>query len=329
MPEAVVTKPEPRPSTMVITGETRAAFMDKRLDIAKPEPNADPAAAEPAKVDAAAPAAKAEPAAQPAPDAELEEVVAEEKKAQPDPSKKQRFQGRISELTEARKAADAKAVAEKERADKLEAELRAKAEPARAAEPEKLEAPQRAAFATEDEYQDARVDYRVKLAREADRKAEAEARAQAEGQRVVSTYAERLKAAKAEIKDYDARIEPLKDLMIPPYIRDSIFESEVGPMLPLYFADHPAEARRIIGLSPTAALRELGKIEAMIETEAAPAPKAEPKAEPVAQVSKAPAPISPLRAVNAAEDAPKIDAAGKFTGTYAEYKALRKAGKIK
>mgnify|MGYP001383994529 CR=1 FL=1 len=327
MPEvAVPAKQEPRASTIVLTGETRAAFMDRRLDIAKPEPApaaAEPAKVEPAKAEPAAPAAKSEPVAEP--DAELEAVIAEAQTSNQKAEKKQAFRERMSELTEAKKAAEAAREAEKARADKAEAELRAKATPPPA--PEELQAPHRAAFATEDEYQDARVDYRVKLARENDRKEEAASRAKAEGERVVSTYAERLRATKADVKDYDARIEPMKDLLIPPYIRDSILESEVGPMLPLYFADHPAEARRIIGLPTTAALRELGKIEAMFET----AHKSEAKAEakPVAQVSKAPPPISPIKATNAGEDAPKVDAGGNFTGTYAEYKELRKAGKIR
>jgi hypothetical protein len=193
------------------------------------------------------------------------------------------------------------------------------------------EEPQRAQFASEQEYLDARVAYTVekKLADRA--RAEAEARARAESERVVSTYAERLAAAKAEIPDFDARIEARKDLPIPPHIRDAIFESEVGPKIALHFADHPEEATRIARLTPNAALREFGKIEAMIEGAPAAARTEEKPALKVvkAEVSAAPPPIAPLKATGVGEAEAKVDAAGKFTGTYAEWKALRKAGKIR
>ena len=340
MPEAPIGAPE-RIASHIVTSENRAEFMAKRLDLAAPLPPAEkPAAETPAATSAAEPAKAAE--APPTADKPVEEAAkleadlkAEEAKARPDEKKKQTIRERLSEINEKKKAAEAELAKEKEAraaAEKraTEAEERAKraAEPPPA--PEAPKQPQRAEFATEEEYQDARVDYRVKIARTEERKAEAEARARTEGERVVQTYSERLRAVKAEITDYDQRIEPVKDMAIPPYIRDSIFESEVGPRLPLYFADHPEEARRIIALSPTAALRELGKIEAMIESEAKPAER--PKLEivpPRPAVSGAPAPITPIKASGLGESEPKLDAQGRFTGTFAEWKAFRKSGKIK
>jgi hypothetical protein len=144
----------------------------------------------------------------------------------------------------------------------------------------------------------------------------------------VQTYTERLAATKKAIPDFDARIEANKDMPIAPHIRDAIFESEVGPRMALYFADHPEEAKRINGLSQNAALREFGKIESMIETEAKPAPTPEP-AKPAAQVSRAPAPISPIKATNAGELEPPVDSAGNFKGSYADFKKLRQTGKLR
>lgn len=342
MPEAAVpAKPAPRPSTLVVTGENRQEFMDHRMDLAKPAaaaPAPEPAKAEPAKADAA----KAEPAAPAAaPEGEVAKLEADLKaeeakpKGQQDEKKKQTFRERISEITEQKKTAQAETAKERERAERLERELaeeRAKA----AAPPPPADAPKaplRAEFASDEEYQDARVDYRVKVARAEERKADAEANAKREGERVMGTYAERLKATKSEIPDFDARIEKSKDLVVAPHIRDAIFDSEVGPRMALYFADHPEEAARINRLSPSSGLREFGKIETMLETggkvAATPEPKAEPKPAPRAEVSKAPEPINPLKGVGAAEPEPKIDSKGQFTGTFAEWKAFRKAGKIK
>lgn len=325
MPEitAPVT-PEPRVAQHVVTSENRAEFMAHRLELAKP------ALAEPPKeTPKETPEAKAEPApAAPEESAKLEaELKAEDAKPQPDEKKKQTIRERISEINEKKKESDARASAAEVRAEKAEreaADLRAKsaAPPPAAEEPAE---PKREAFATEEAYQDAMIDFRVDKRIAVRDKREAEARAKQEGERVVQTYSERLKATKAEVKDYDQRIEPVKDLPIPPHIRDAIFESEVGPRLPLYFADHPDDARRIIALPPGAALREIGKIEAMIETKAAP--KEPPAA--LAEISKAPPPITPIKAGAGSETEPKLDSAGNFTGTYSEWKSLRKAGKLR
>ncbi len=327
MPETVITKPEPRASTLVVTGETRQAFMDHRMDIAKPEPAPVVVVAEPAKVE---PVKVSEPAKAIVEEATtLEaELKAEEEKPQPDEKKKQTIRERISQINEKKKASDARADAAEARAAKAEkeaAELRTRAAPPAKVEEPGAE-PQRAQFQSDDEYLNARVDYTVAKREAAREKAQAEARAKAESDRVVQTYSTRLAATKAETPDFDARIEKAKDLPISPHIRDAIFESEVGPKMALYFADHPEEATRLNGLSANAALREFGKIESMIET--APAKPAPVVVAPVAAVSKAPPPISPIKATSGEPEVP-IDSSGKFTGSYAEYKNLRKQGKIR
>lgn len=327
-PAATPAAPPPRTAQHVVTSENRAEYMARRLEIAQPAPPA--AAAEPPKPEAKAEAATAAKDAEPPKDAaalaaDLEQVIAEQQHPQATPEKKQRLQARFSELTQKIKDAEARAEKSEEEAAALRAKVAAPLPPPPPAAAEEPAEPKREAFATEEAYQDAMIDYRVDKRIAVRDKAQAEARAREEGQRVVSTYAERLKATKAEVKDYDQRIEPVKDLAIPPHIRDAIFESEVGPRLPLYFADHPEDARRIIALAPGAALREIGKIEAMIETKAAPAPAASP----APKISAAPPPITPIRAGAGSETEPKLDSAGNFTGTYAEWKALRKAGKLR
>lgn len=336
MPEVAApaaAKPEIPPSRLVVTSENRAEFMDKRMDLAKPA--AAPVAAEPAKPAPAAEPAKTAASEPPkaAPTEEVAKLEAEEAKPETPPARKQAIRERLSELTEQKKTAQAETAKERERAEKAErelADLRAKqvVAPPAAEEPK---APNRADFATDEAYEDARIDYRADQRLVARDKANAEAQAKAQGERVVATYNERLAVVKAEIPDYEARIAPVAELRIPPYIADSIYESEVGPRLPLYFGDHPEEAKRIIALPPLAALREIGKIEAMLEdtkpAKPAAAP-AKPAVQPAVAVSQAPPPISPLKPSNSAEPEAKVDAQGRWTGTFAEYKAARKAGKI-
>ena len=73
-------------------------------------------------------------------------------------------------------------------------------------------------------------------------------------------------------------------------------------------------------MSERAALKEIGKLEARFE-------KIEPEVKPVKK-SNAPAPVTPLRAVSGVADV-KLDTDGKWYGSYAEWKAARKSGKVR
>jgi hypothetical protein len=67
-----------------------------------------------------------------------------------------------------------------------------------------------------------------------------------------------------------------------------------------------------------------------LEVAAKAAPKSEPdtKVVPKVEISKAPAPISPLKGGSPVVDVP-VDSNGEFKGSFAKYKELRTAGKIK
>jgi hypothetical protein len=93
-----------------------------------------------------------------------------------------------------------------------------------------------------------------------------------------------------------------------------------------------------------AALRALGKIEAKLEAEAAKAKEIEPEdidaekepeipakktdPEPKIEISKAPAPINPLKGANKPVES-RVDSTGKYLGSYEQYKKDRRDGKIK
>lgn len=69
-----------------------------------------------------------------------------------------------------------------------------------------------------------------------------------------------------------------------PAMQEAILESDVGPKLLRYFADNKAEATRLSALTPTTAMREMGRIEAQLI--------AQPKPTPPPVISQAPEPIS-------------------------------------
>jgi len=60
---------------------------------------------------------------------------------------------------------------------------------------------------------------------------------------------------------------------ITPIIGEAILESDIGQDVAYYLGTHPAEAQRLAKLSPTAALREFGKIEASLSKPQSSAPK--------------------------------------------------------
>jgi hypothetical protein len=111
------------------------------------------------------------------------------------------------------------------------------------------------------------------------------------------------------------------DVVVNDDIRDAILESDVGPQILYHLAENDDVAKRIAGLSPKQALREIGKLEARFE-----AKETAPEAKPIVR-SKAPAPIQPLRGSNPA-DVP-LSANGEWHGTFQAWKEARKAGKIR
>lgn len=299
-------------STVVITSENSAAYYAKKLDIA-------PAQAElkvveqPAKVEVEI-APKVEAVADP------EDEVAE---------KRPKIARRFSELTGQRDTARAETATERTKREAAEArvvELEAKLKP-----PEEKPAPVVDAnepkpedFADQFEYNKAMIAYGVKVALdERDAKAN-EAKQKTENEGRVKVWQDRQATFRTATADYEETINN-STAQVSNQVRDAIVESEMGPQLLYYFGKNPAEAERLKPMSVIGALRELGKIEAKLE---AAKPAVEVREEkPAAQISQAAAPITPLKGASAPAEVP-INSKGEFTGTFAQWKAARAAGKI-
>lgn len=105
------------------------------------------------------------------------------------------------------------------------------------------------------------------------------------------TWVERQSVVRQALPDYD-EVLASTDVQVSEHVQEVLLESEHGPALAYHLAKNPDEAERISALSPLAAARALGRIEASLSSPTqAPAPAAvAPKT-----VTKAPAPITPLR----------------------------------
>ena len=211
----------------------------------------------------------------------------------------------------------------REKAEREASELRAKYEPPKSDEIGPEPAPEQ--FTDAKEYGKALKDWTAENTRREDSKKAEEQRQQQEQARIASEWKTRQEAVKAQIEDYESVIAS-SEVKVSNEVRDAILESDIGPQLLYHFAKNPDEAERIGKFTVGRALRELGKLESKLAGgPATPAPKSQTS---VAEISAAPAPITPLRGSTSVAG-PKMDAENNFHGTYEDWKALRKAGKIK
>jgi len=224
---------------------------------------------------------------------------------------------RMSELVSQRKAAETEAQQAKREAAELRARMEAMS--AQAAPVKEEPRPDRSKFANDEEYIEAVAEWKADQRLAKREQEQAEARSKAEREQLVKGWQEAQKRARTEIEDYDDVIKG-SDVNLPGHLHQAILESDVGPHMAYYFAKHPDEAKRYAAMSPTKALRELGRLEDRLAEEAdddQPAAKPSPKTE--FEKSKAPAPITPVKDGRAVDPGP--------AQSFEEYRARRLAEK--
>jgi hypothetical protein len=303
-----------RTASNLVTSENLAEFTAQKLGLADPEPveavdSAEESTTEPQVVEEQSESVEPESEAPP---------PQEERKQNP------KIERRFSEITKQREAAREEARREREAREALESrlkELEAKVAPPKAETVEAEPEPKPEQFSDAFEYAKALAEYTAdkKLA-ERDRQ-EAERKASEERQRAIEAWANRVNAAKAEMPDFEDMVRS-SDVTISDHVRDAIMESDVGPKILYHLAENNDFAKKLQGMSVVSALREIGKLEARFEKQAEPQPKV------AVAKSKAPAPISPIRATSNGKDV-AVDSDGNYHGSYQAWKAARMAGRIR
>lgn len=301
--------------TVVLTSDNAAAFYAKKLDLA------------PVTIEGEAKVVTEEVKA----DAEQPELEKTED-APKDGEKKEpsKLNKRFSELTTRAKTAEANAATERaarEAAEKRAADAEAKLNPPKAEvvaedgkpDPTKYEDAFKYAEDLAQWTTDEALKTRDRDANERDAKAKHEL--------VVKTWRERQDAHAKANPQYSEKIAAA-EVQVSNEIRDAILESEVGPAILEHFADHPEDAERIGKLSVGGALREFGKLEARLEKKPEVKTEEVKKETKAAEISKAPAPITPINGGNGAAVEVPINGKGEFTGTPKQWRDLRRAGKI-
>jgi hypothetical protein len=215
-----------------------------------------------------------------------EEPEAEEAKEEAKPKKKNGYK---EKLIKARAALEAeRAQTEKWRQEALkvskpaeEKQVTAEGKP----DPEKFES-----YA---DYLEALTDWKVEQ-REKDREAKARTeRVQSEQQKVAETYKARVSEFEKTHDDFHEVIES-SQVVAGPTLVAAILDSDMGPAIAYELAKNEEEFERINSLSPLAAAREIGKLEAKLKSaQEKPAAKTTTKAPaPISQVGKGSAKVA-------------------------------------
>jgi len=289
----------------VLTSENSAEFYANKLGLA--------AESEPVVVKELTTEPDEEQTVQNESDAENEVEVTEETKPKP------RLEKRIDKIVKEREQAKQDAAYERQKREELESRLKAFESAAQPkVEANRDEKPKPDQFVDAFEYAEALADWSAENAVMRARQEDTEKKLAEERNKVIEGWNVRLNATKAELPDYEEMVAS-SDVVVSDQVRDAILESDVGPRILYHLAENPDIAEKISKSSLITALREIGKLEAKFE-------KTEPKeVKPVAQKSKAPAPISPLKATNSEQAV--ITDTDKMT--FAQYKAMRQAKRIR
>lgn len=215
---------------------------------------------------------------------ETNEGEAPETTEQQEARKQSKFQRRLERQKTARIQAETEAKLLRERNASLEAQLKPK--------PETGE-PQRDQFEDYESYLRAVSRFEAEQVADKRSKADREARQTQEQQgrqsqgmaEVAKGWTKREAEFQATAKDYLDVVTPFVEDDLGQFsqpARAAIVESEVGPQVLYHLAQNPDEAERIAALSPVRQVAELGKLETKLS-------------KPAPAVSKAPAPISPVK----------------------------------
>ena len=299
---------EERLATNLVTSENLAEFNAKKMGLAERAPTAAEETSEPV-----------EPAIQSEPSERKDDATSTEDKKQ-NPKLEKRF----SELTKQREQARQEASTERAAREAMEVRLKAlEGNRQTVTAPKTDEKPDASQFNDAFEYAEALATWSAENALKNRDKQDADRRAGDERQKVLTSWKAKLDATKAEIPDYEDMVAS-SDVIVSDQIRDAILESDLGPRILYHLAEHTDIAEKLNSMSPSSAMREIGKMEARFEKAAEPQTK---RIEPVTR-SNAPKPITPIGSSRTSTDVP-MTSDGKWEGSYSAWKEARKAGRIR
>lgn len=181
----------------------------------------------------------------------------------PQAKERRSAQARINELTRARHDAEREAAYWRGLAEAS----RSNPQPA-PTQQEAAKKPAAADFQDYEAYVEAlaewKAEQKVTEALERRQQSSEQAKKAAEAREIAKSWAERQNAVRSIFADYDAVVGSA-DVTITPAVSDILLTSDKGPEVAYYLAKNPSVVEKLNALSPTAAAREIGRLEAALE----------------------------------------------------------------
>ena len=133
--------------------------------------------------------------------------------------------------------------------------------------PQGPQPPRQEQFATHEEWMQAQIAYGVQQALAEERRQEMARRQQDQQAQMQQAWDEKTEAGRDKFDDYDEVVNlPRYAPAIQQVVSDALLGSELGPDLLYYLGSHPADVRKLNGMSPYAAARYLGQLEVQLRT---------------------------------------------------------------
>jgi len=306
-------------AVQTVTGDTLEAFHAEKLGLSSPTAKSEP---EPKKE------ATDEPKTD---DVELKAEESEPEEKEDSPKKHNpKLQNRFSQLTAAKREAEAKALQAQERAEAAERKAKELEDRLNPPKKEENKRPAKEDFTDAFEYAEALASWSAQDALAQRDLKDREEKAQRERDKVVDAWKGRVTEAKERMPDWDDMVAS-SQIAVSDDVRDAIIESDHGPDILYLLASEPEIADKLNGLSVRGQLKEIGRLEAKFERLGEKEEKEPNSIADIAKVeevsekprAKAPAPITPVKGTRAADN-PVTDTAD-FKGSFAEWKAARLA----
>lgn len=144
--------------------------------------------------------------------------------------------------------------------------------------------PERSQFATDEQYNEALIDYKVE-------QRIPQVQKRIESGSIEQQFQVKEEALRNEVEDYD---DVIADHIKFPHQStiDAIVTSDYGPRIRYYLGTHPEETEALLGMNAASASRQIGKIEAKIEAELQAKKDGASAGKPVSQAKP---PIKPVK----------------------------------
>lgn len=184
---------------------------------------------------------------------------------------------------------------------------------------EEPKAPKREDFKTDEEFEDAKFDYRYKLRRAKEQAEESQRSIEARHKEVLASYQTRVAAFKEEHDDWEKVVN--QPIPIYPGVQLAIIEQENGPQVTYYLGKHPEYTRELAEMSETAAIIAIGRLSDKLKGGAPQTTSEKPKPKPRTNI---PEPVKPVSTSAAASTLTSAEAAKKRD--YRAFKAAQRRG---